>query len=118
MTLTANRLSSVTSSPTGASFLYDDWGRRFSKTDTGGNATTYAYGIGGSLLEEATGSAATDYIYVNGRLLGTFAAAPSSASNAGATGSGSATASLPRALKGHHGGAKVGPAAFARTRGV
>lgn len=112
----ANRLSSVTGSPTAASFLYDDWGRRFSKTDTGGNTTTFAYGLSGALLEEATASAATDYIYVNGRLLGTFAATASSASNAGATGSGGKTGTLARALKSHRGGAKLAAPAFTRTK--
>jgi RHS repeat-associated protein len=112
----ANRLSSVTGSPTAASFAYDDWGRRFSKTDTGGNTTTFAYGLSGALLEEATGSAASDYIYVNGRLLGTFAATASSASNAGAGGSGGAIGSLPRKLRGHRSGAKLSAPVIARTR--
>jgi RHS repeat-associated protein len=111
----ANRLSSVTGSPTAASFVYDDWGRRFSKTDTGGSTTTYAYGATGTLLEEATGSAVTDYIYVNARLLGTFVPSPSSSTTGGAADSGE-TGSLPRFLKGHRGGAKLAAAAFTRTR--
>ncbi len=111
----ANRLSSVTGSPTAASFLYDDWGRRFSKTDTGGSTTTYAYGATGTLLEETTASNVTDYIYVNGRLLGTFVPTPSSSATGGAADSGE-VGSLPRFLKGHRGGLKLGVASLARTR--
>ena len=111
----ANRLSSVTGSPTAATFVYDDWGRRFSKADTGGSTTTYAYGVFGALLEEASGSAVTDYIYVNGRLLGTFV--PGTSSTTGASGdSGETGMNHLRSLKPHGLGAKLAAAAFARTR--
>lgn len=76
----AGRLASVTGNATPATFLYDDWGRRFSKSDTGGGTTTYAYGKSGALLEEAGALAVTDYIYANGRLIGTYV--PGSGSSA------------------------------------
>ena len=69
--LVTNRLGSVTGSPTAATFVYNDWGQRFTKTDSGGSPTYYIYGQDGALLEE-TDSGLTDYIYVNGRPIGTF----------------------------------------------
>jgi RHS repeat-associated protein len=111
----ANRLSSVTGSPTAASYVYDDWGRRFSKADTGGATTTFAYGIFGALLEETTGSAVTDYIYVNGRLLGTFVPAPSSATG-GSGDSGETGINHLRSPTRHVGGAKLAASAWSRTR--
>jgi RHS repeat-associated protein len=109
----ANRLSSVTGSPTAANFVYDDWGRRFSKTDVGGTTTTFAYGTGGTLLEEATGNAVTDYVYVNGRPLATFV--PSSSSANGTPGdSGEVGLNRLRSLK-RGVGAKVATA-WSRTR--
>jgi YD repeat-containing protein len=68
----ANRLSSVVGSPTGATFLYDAFGQRFSKADAGYKPTTYIYGPGGTLLEENDNGAVTDYLYANGRPIGTY----------------------------------------------
>ncbi len=62
----ANRLSSVMGSPLAATFVYDAFGRRFSKTNPGSTPTLYIYGQDGSLLEESN-SAVTDYVYADGR---------------------------------------------------
>ncbi len=61
----ANRLASVTGSPTAASFVYDGWERRYSKTPSGSSAITYIYDTAGNMIEEQDGSYITDYIYAN-----------------------------------------------------
>lgn len=68
----ANRLSSVTGSPVAASFVYDDFGKRFSKTPSGSYPIYYTYGQDGALLEENQNGTITDYIYVHGRPIGQF----------------------------------------------
>ena len=68
----ANRASSVTGSPIGATFVYDDFGQRFKKTESGSAPSYYTYGEDGALLEESNGTTVTDYIYANGRPIGMF----------------------------------------------
>ncbi len=67
-------------------------------------------------LEEATGSAATDYIYVNGRLLGTFAGTASSSATGGSGDSGE-TGSLLRLPQGPPGAASSWQPKHSRARG-
>jgi len=62
-----NRLASVTGSPVAASFVYDAFGQRFSKTDSGGTPITYAYGPTQRLIEENNNGAISDYVYADGR---------------------------------------------------
>lgn len=66
----ANRLASVSGSPVAASFVYDAFGRRFSKTDTGASAILYVYAQDGNLLEENNGGTITDYVYADRRPVG------------------------------------------------
>jgi RHS repeat-associated protein len=69
----ANRLKTVTGTAlaiTGTS--YDAFGHRFSKT-SGGSTTYFGYGQGAELLEETSNGVATDYVYLNGRPVATFA---------------------------------------------
>jgi RHS repeat-associated protein len=68
----AGRPSSVTGPPLSASFVYDDFGERFSKADSGSYPTYYTYGQDGALLEENNNGAITDYIYIHGRPIGLF----------------------------------------------
>jgi RHS repeat-associated protein len=68
----ANRLASVTGSPTAASFVYDAFGRRFSKTDSGSTPILYTYGQDGRLIEENANGAITDYLYAGGRPISTL----------------------------------------------
>jgi RHS repeat-associated protein len=63
----ANRLASVTGSPVAASFVYDAFGRRFSKTNPGANPTLYTYSQDGRLIEENDNGTITDYLYADGR---------------------------------------------------
>ena len=65
----ANRLASVSgTTPAIAGILYDAFGKRLSKTDTGSYPILYTYDQNGNLLEEADGHGLlVDYIYLNGR---------------------------------------------------
>jgi RHS repeat-associated protein len=68
-----NRLSSVSgTSPAITAIVYDAFGERYSKQDSGSSATTYAYDFSGNLLEETISGAVTDYIYLNGMPLSVF----------------------------------------------
>jgi RHS repeat-associated protein len=69
----ANRLASVSGSPLGATFAYDGFGRRITKTDPGTRPIVYAYDQQGTLLEENNSGTVTDYIYVNGMPLAVLA---------------------------------------------
>lgn len=66
----------MTGSPLAATFVYDDAGQRFTKTNPGSAPITYAYGLDGALLEENNNGSIADYIYVNGVPIG-VADAPS-----------------------------------------
>jgi RHS repeat-associated protein len=66
------RLTSVTGSPLGATFVTDFLGERFSKTDNGDYPTYYTYGTDGALLEETNNGTAIDYIYADGIPVGMF----------------------------------------------
>jgi RHS repeat-associated protein len=68
----ANRLASVTGSPTAASFVYDAFGRRFSKTDSGSTPILYTYAQDGRLIAENANGATTDYLYADGRPISTL----------------------------------------------
>lgn len=73
-----DRLSAVSNTPTAiSSMVYDAYGLRFSKTDSGGSADTYVYDLQGNLIEENTGGTVKDYIYINGRLDGIWLPASS-----------------------------------------
>lgn len=73
-----NRLSAVSNTPTAiSSMVYDAYGLRFSKTDSGGSADTYVYDLQGNLIEENTGGTVKDYIYTDGKLSGIFLPASS-----------------------------------------
>ena len=52
-----------------ASYIYDGFGQRLTKTVSGSYGEIYQYGQDGALLEEtnASGVAQADYIYLNGR---------------------------------------------------
>lgn len=62
-----NRLASVTGSPVAASFVYDAFGQRFSKADSGSTPILYSYLRGKRLMEENNNGAIADYIYADGR---------------------------------------------------
>jgi RHS repeat-associated protein len=67
----ANRLSSITgTSPAVSSIVYDGFGRRFSKQDSGSNPAYYTDDVDGDLVEENISGAVTDYIYLNGAPIG------------------------------------------------
>ena len=69
----ANRLSSVTgTSPAVSNIVYDGFGRRFSKQDSGSNPSDYTYDVDGNLVEENINGAVTDYVYLNGMPIGVF----------------------------------------------
>ena len=62
----ANRLTTVKAkAAVVGQYTYDAFGQRVVKTAAG--TTLFAYDMAGQLLEEATGGAATDYIYLGGR---------------------------------------------------
>jgi RHS repeat-associated protein len=62
----ANRLTTVKGKPgVVGRYSYDAFGQRLIKTAA--RTTLFAYDPSGQLLEETTGGAATDYIYLNGR---------------------------------------------------
>ena len=68
----ANRLASVSGGgSTSASYVYDAFGHRFSKT-SGGVTTLYFYDQGGELLAEDAGGTYTDYAYVDGMPIAVF----------------------------------------------
>jgi len=66
------RLTSVTGSPIGATFVTDFMGERFSKTEPGSHPTYYTYGMDGALLEETNNGTTIDYIYADGRPIAMF----------------------------------------------
>jgi RHS repeat-associated protein len=69
----ANRLQSVTGTTLAISnIVYDGFGQRFSKQDSGSNPITYAYDLSGNLLEENNNGSVTDYVYLGGTPLGLF----------------------------------------------
>jgi RHS repeat-associated protein len=69
----ANRLSSVTgTSPAISNIVYDGFGRRFSKQDSGSNPADYTYDVDGNLVEENISGAVTDYVYLYGMPIGVF----------------------------------------------
>jgi RHS repeat-associated protein len=68
----ANRLSSVIGSPLAATFVYDGFGQRYSKTNPGSNPINYTYDLASHLLEENNSGSVTDYIYLNGNPLSIF----------------------------------------------
>lgn len=68
----ANRLASVSGSPLAANFVYDGFGQRYSKTDSGSTPITYTYDDDGTLMEENNSGAVTDYIYLNGMPVALF----------------------------------------------
>jgi len=69
---TGNRLTSVTGSPTAiTSILYDGFGQRYSKLDSG-SPITYVYDLDGNLIEENNSGSVTDYIYLDGVPVGVF----------------------------------------------
>jgi RHS repeat-associated protein len=63
----AGRLASVAGSPLAATFVYDAFGQRFSKTNPGETAILYAYNQASTLIEENNNGAITDYVYADGR---------------------------------------------------
>ena len=64
----ANRLSSVTGSPLGATFTYDYKGERITKTNPGAaGPILFSYAQNGALLAENNNGVTTDYIYADGR---------------------------------------------------
>jgi RHS repeat-associated protein len=63
----ANRLSSVTGSPTGASFVYDWQGQRFTKAQPSSTPILYSYAQDHSLIAENNSGMLTDYVYADGR---------------------------------------------------
>jgi len=70
----ANRLNSVTgTSPAISGIVYDGFGQRYSKQDSGSSPVTYIYDLFGNLIEENNGGMVTDYIYVNGTPVGVYA---------------------------------------------
>ena len=74
----ANRLSAVSNTPTAlSSIVYDAYGLRFSKTDSGGSPITYVYDLQGNLIEENNGGTVRDYIYMDGKLSGIWLPASS-----------------------------------------
>lgn len=71
----ANRLASVTGTPTTAitSNVYDGLGRRFSKLDSGSsNPIYYTYDPQGHLIEENNNGLVTDYIYMGDTPVGVW----------------------------------------------
>lgn len=66
----ANRLKTMSNVPQAATNVYDAFGQRITRTPTSGGSVYFDYDQTGTLLEEQNGSFFTDYIYVNGRLLG------------------------------------------------
>jgi RHS repeat-associated protein len=68
----ANRLASVTGSPTAATFLYDAFGQRFAKTSGGTSLNLFTYGQDSALLEESNSGVITDYLYADGRPIATL----------------------------------------------
>jgi len=62
-----NRLASVSGSPIAASFVYDAFGQRFSKTDSGSTPSLYSYLPNHQLMEENNNGAIADYVYADGR---------------------------------------------------
>ncbi len=67
----ANRLASVSNVPLGWTNSYDAFGQRITKTQSGsGTPILYSYDQRSSLLEEQESGLYTDYIYVNGRVIG------------------------------------------------
>ena len=62
-----NRLASVTGSPVAASFVYDAFGQRFSKTDSGSASILYSYLQDHRQMEENKSGVIADYIYADGR---------------------------------------------------
>jgi RHS repeat-associated protein len=65
----ANRLSAVADTdPAISGMVYDGWGQRYSKADSGGNTITYAYDLAGHLIEENNSvGGTTDYVYLGDR---------------------------------------------------
>jgi len=74
-----NRLISVTGSPLAiTSNLYDAFGERLSKQDSGSStANTYVYDLDGTLIEENDSGTVTDYLYHQGFLVGLWQPATS-----------------------------------------
>lgn len=69
----ANRLASVANvSPAISAIVYDAFGLRYSKQDSGSTPIQYAYDQSGNLLEENNSGAVTDYVYLNGMPLALF----------------------------------------------
>lgn len=68
----ANQIASSTGAGTAASYGYDAFRQRFSKTDSGSPATLYFYDLAGNTIEEADGGTAYDYIWLNNRAIGTL----------------------------------------------
>lgn len=68
----ANRLASVSGSPLGANFVYDGFGRRYSKADPGSAPITFTYDDDGTLMEENNNGLVTDYIYLKGAPVALF----------------------------------------------
>jgi RHS repeat-associated protein len=69
----ANRAATIT--PTGGTAytsLYGFDGKRVKKTDSGGTPIIYSYDLDGNLVEETDGTNATDYVYVEGWLIGLY----------------------------------------------
>jgi RHS repeat-associated protein len=70
-TYSGNRLTSVTGSPLAITGLvYDGFGQRYSKQDSGSYPDTYVYDLDGTLIEENDNGSITDYIYNTGVLVG------------------------------------------------
>lgn len=77
----ANRLASVTGTALAANFVYDAFGRRFSKTNPSSPSILYTYAQNGSLLEENNNGAITDYLYADGRPISVLQPGVSPAAN-------------------------------------
>jgi RHS repeat-associated protein len=67
-----NRLSSITGIPLAESFVYDAFGQRFSVTNPGYSPDYFTYDLNHNLIEENNAGVITDYIYADGRPIGTF----------------------------------------------
>jgi len=74
ITLTYNKANQLatTASWSSASYGYDAFGQRITKTDTGTQPTLYSYDNSGNTLEEKDNGTYYDYIWLGGRLIGTL----------------------------------------------
>jgi len=69
----ANRIATSTFGSQAATYAYNAFGQRFSKTDSGTPATLYFYDLSGNLIEEIDNHVSNDYIWLDDRPIGTLA---------------------------------------------